>query len=165
MNCLVCGKNYEAAECPRCGFPYIQLAGDQREVPAALAPTVQKYRENLLRSVGLELVVYRWKDRSGTVTFDREERISLGTADGLLERELWLPQQFARIANQKDITVTVSINTDRMQRDISVTVPNLLKPGLQQLGARVDSSCNLRLLLRGETEAPSHSLPVPLFPG
>lgn len=165
MKCLVCGKNYEAAECPRCRFPDIQLMGDRDEALAQLMPTIRAYRANFLKGVTVELVAYRWKDLDGRVALDREDRITLGTADALQQGETWLEEKFARIPDQKEITVKVCITAGGEKRDVSIAVPNLHKPELQQLGVSVDGDCNLRLLLRNETEAPTTSAGVPLFIG
>lgn len=163
MKCLVCGKNYEAAECPRCRFPDIQLMGDRDEALAQLMPTIKAYRANFMKSVTVELVTYRWRDLEGRIALDREDRIMLGTADVLQQSEIWLEEQFARIPNEDEIKVKVCITAGGEKRDVSIAVPNLHKPELQRLGASVDGDCNLRLLLRNNTEESTTSAGTPLF--
>lgn len=165
MKCLVCEKVYEAAECPRCRFPNIQIMGDPKTALASLKPTIDAYRKNFLSSVKVELVAYRWKDQNGQVVLDREDRMLLGTADKLQQGDTWLKEKFARIADQKNITVTICITISGEKREVRIPVPNLHKAELQQLGARVDEECNLVLLLRNDTETPTKSKPVPLFAG
>lgn len=164
MKCLVCGKNYEAAECPRCRFPDIQIPEVGREQAlASLMPTINAYRTNFLKSVRVELASYQWKDQNGKVVLDQTNWKLFGSGEVLQQKEQWLPEQFARIPDQKTITVTVRIIAGEETREQNVTVPNLLQPELQQIGARVDSDCNLYLMLRGETQAPVSAQPVSLF--
>ncbi len=163
MKCLVCGKVYEAAECPRCHFPDVQIMGNRQEELEKLKPTIDAYRQQFLSTVKVELMAYRWKDQDGQLVLDRTDRMLLGTANTLRQGEHWLTEQFARIADQKEISVTVCITAAEEKREVQVSLPNLLKQELQQIGAYVDGSWNLFLLLRNGTEAPTKSNPVPLF--
>lgn len=163
MKCLVCGKEYEAAECPRCHFPDIQIVGDRQKALETMRPTIEKFRTAFLREVKIFLVIYRWKDENGQVVLHREEKKLLGAADELMKEEVWLAEKFARIANQKTITATVSVVMGGEERTVPIAIPNLQKPELQQLGASVDSDCHLHLLLRNDTEKPTMSQPVALF--
>lgn len=163
MKCLVCGKEYEAAECPRCHFPDVQLMGDREQALKNMMPTIQKYRQSFLNAIQISLVIYRWKDDKGKLVLDRQERKLLGTAEQLQRGEKWLEDKFARIADQKQITVTLSISMGGEERQVQVTVPNLQKAELQQLGAKVDEACNLQVMLCNDTEQPTVSQSVALF--
>lgn len=163
MKCLVCGKNYEAAECPRCHFPDIQLMGDREAALASLMPTIQTYRKNFLSKVKVELVIYHWKDQNGQIVADYWEPLLLGTANDLLMSEIWLDQKFARIADLEMLSVTVCITVADERREEQVAIPNLHEPELQQLGAYVDEDFNLVLMLRNDTHLPVKSVPVLLL--
>lgn len=163
MKCLVCGKDYEAAECPRCHCPDVLIVGDREKALEKILPTINQYRINFARTVKLSLITYRWKDLNGHLALDQKELISLGTAEELMQSEKWLDNKFARIADSEKITVDVCIATDDSEQTVTVVVPNLKKAELQQLGARVDDSFGLSLLLRNDTEAPTISEPVALF--
>lgn len=164
MKCLVCGKNYEAAECPRCNFPYIQVpAAASESFLDSLRPTVNNYRETFLQKVELQIPVYRWKDQDGVVVEDRVETISLGTADQLKAGQRWLEEKFARIPDEKALPVTVSISAGGDTWERTISVPNLNQPELQQLGAAINDEYQLLLMLRNETEQNTVSDPVPLF--
>ncbi len=163
MKCLVCGKEYEAAECPRCRFPNIQIVGDQEQALKAMMPTIEQYRRDFLNAVRIGLVIYRWKDQNGQLVMDRQEQKLLGTADELRRGEKWLEDKFARIADQKQISVTLSIAMAGEEKLVQASVPNLQKAELQQLGAKVDENCNLLLMLSNETEKPTISQPIALF--
>ena len=164
MKCLVCGKEYEAAECPRCHFPDIQIVGDRKAFLESLMPTVHTYRKNFLSSIQVELVAHYWKEQGGKLVPDRRERLLLETADVLQRHEVWLPNRFARIPNQKEISVTVCIRIAGEERLVQVSVPNLQKAALQKLGASVDADFRLRIKLGNDIENPTVSKPVPLFP-
>lgn len=163
MKCLVCGKTYEAAECPRCGFPDVQIPGDQAQVLESLKPTIDEYRENFLKRVQLRLVTYRWTDGGGVVALDREELIPVGSGEELLQGIKWLPEKFARIADQSQITVTLRAAAGEEIRELRVLVPNLQRPELQQLGVSMDQDGNVWVMLRNDTDEPVGSAPVPLF--
>ena len=163
MKCLVCGKEYEAAECPRCRFPNIQIVGDREQALKTMLPTIEQYRREFLNAIQISLVIYRWKDDKGKLVMDKQEKKLLGTANELQRGEKWLEEKFARIADQKQITVTLSITMAGEEQQIQVSVPNLQKAELQQLGAKVDDACNLCLMLSNETEKPTISQPIALF--
>lgn len=165
MKCLVCGKDYEAAECPRCHFPNIQIVGDREKALENLLPTINQYRMNFAGTVAISLVTYRWKDQNGRIALKRKEQMPLGTATELLQGEKWLDEKFARIPDQKEITVTLCISMGGEERTVSVSVPNLQRAELQQLGIRMDSDYRLYLLLRNDTDRPTTSEPVELFAG
>ena len=164
MKCLVCGKNYEAAECPRCHFPYIQVPAAASETfLESLRPTVNSYRGGFLQQVKLQIPIYRWKDQDGVVVEDRVETISLGTADQLKAGARWLEEKFARIPDEKEIPVTVSISAGGDTWERTIAVPNLHQPELQQVGVVINDEYHILLMLRNETEQNTVSDPVPLF--
>ena len=163
MKCLVCGKEYEAAECPRCHFPDIQIVGDREKALESMMPTIQKYRMNFMRTVKISLDIYRWKDENGKVVLDRKEQKLFGTAEELMQGETWLDEKFARIPDQKDVEVSICIYMGDEENRVSIFLPNLQKAELQQIGVVIDNACNLRVLLRNDTEAPTSSNPVTLL--
>lgn len=163
MKCLVCATQHEAAECPRCHFPDIQLMGDREKAMEQLMPTILAYRTNFLKNIRIELPAYRWKDHGGQIVADRIDWLSLGSGDVLMQQIQWLPEKFARIPDQKELAVTVRITAGDTSFEKSVCLPNLTEPQLQQLGAAIDENCSLRLLLRNETQSGVSSVPVPLF--
>lgn len=163
MKCLVCGKIYEGGECPRCQFPDVQIPGDREKAVANLKPAIDAYRMSFLQSIRVDIVAYRWKDQGGSVVLDREDRIPLGNGFELLQGEKWLPEKFARIPDQAALCVTVCVTAKDITRQIQVSLPNLHRAELQQIGADMDQDCNIRLLLRNDTDEPTRSEFVPLF--
>ena len=163
MKCLICEKNYQAAECPRCHFPDIQLVGDRDAALAAMMPTITQYRKNFLRSVEVSLVMYWWKDADGKVVLDRKEKRTIGTADQLMAKEVWMNEKFARIAGEAFITVSVEIALADETRTVEIRLPNLQTPRLQQLGAGINDNFGLYLLLGNGADEPTRSEPVALF--
>lgn len=163
MKCLVCAKEYEAVECPRCNFPDVQIPGDGQNVPEHIKATVDAYRLSFLKSVELQLVIYRWKDANGTLVLDREDRIPLGSGSELMQGEQWLAEKFARIPTQEEIPVSIRITAGTDILEKTVCVPNLQSTKLQQLGACMDQDGNICLLLRNDLDTPTSSAVVPLF--
>lgn len=163
MKCLVCGKEYEAAECPRCHFPDVQIVGDQKQALAAMMPTIEKFRANFMNTVNISLEIYYWKDKNGQVVLDRREEVPVGTVKALRQGETWVERKFARIADQEQIPVTILVDMGEGKHSVSISVPNLKKAELQQLGVTMDERYNLQLLLRNETEQPTKSKPYALL--
>jgi hypothetical protein len=163
MKCLVCGKVYEGSECPRCQFPDVQLPGDREKALANLKPSIDAYRTTFLQSIKVALVIYRWKDQDGTVILDHEDHIPLGSGYELTQSEQWLSEKFARIPEAKQLSVTIRVTSAEGTQTKTIQVPNLQRAELQQLGAQMDDNCNIRLLLRNDTDSPVKSEFVPLF--
>ena len=80
-----------------------------------------------------------------------------------MQGEIWLSEQFARIADVPELSVKVRIKSPDESREVKVTLPNLQQPELQQLGACIDQNCNLFLMLRNDSQAPTKSAPVPVL--
>lgn len=161
--CLVCGKVYDDTECPRCKFPDVNIPGaDRAAALKTLQPAIDACRANFLQSVVLELVIYFWKEEDGTIVPDHEERIQLATGTELAQGAKWLPRQFARIPDVQDISVRVRITVGSDSREEQIRLPNLNTPQLQQIGVSMDPDCNIRLLLRNESDTPTQSGPLAL---
>jgi len=164
VTCLVCGKKYEAGECPRCKFPDVQIPGMEREQAIAhLKPVIEASRKAFLENIRVEVISYRWKDKDGTIVLDRKDNLVLGTGTALAQGEVWLPGKFARIADEADIPVKIRVTAGDEVIEKSIRVPNLHKPELQQLGAKLDQNFNIILLLRNDSQKCVQSAPVPLF--
>ena len=163
MKCLVCGKEYDAAECPRCHFPNIQIMGDRETALAQLMPTILAFRKTFLEKVEVSLLIYRWKEGDGRIVPDCEEYLPLGTAAALQAQETWVCGEFARIPDLETISVTVSVTAPDGIHRLQISVPNLPEPQLQQIGARLDEELQLQLLLRNASREGVSSAPVPLL--
>lgn len=163
ITCLVCGKQYENGDCPRCQFPDVQIPGSRKKAIQSLKPAIDSYRAHFLTTVRVEVLSYYWKDQNGTLTLDHEKRLLLGTAAELSQGEKWMEQTFARIPDAKLLPVRLAIVFGEETRLLTISIPNLLGAELQQLGAVMDADCNLRLLLRGSTQPPTQSQPVAIF--
>lgn len=163
ITCLVCGKQYETGDCPRCQFPDVQIPGSREKAIQNLKPAIDSYRANFLTTVRVEVLSYYWKDNGGTLVLDREERRLLGTASELMKGEKWLDQAFARIPEAKLLPVRVAIVCGEESRLLTIPVPNLTGAELQKIGAVMDENCNLRLLLGSDTQTPTRSDPVAIF--
>ena len=166
MKCIVCGKVYDGGECPVCQFPDVQiptLPGERERAIEKLKPAIDTYRASFLQTIKVEIVIYRWKDRDGHIALDQEERILLGTGTDLGQGEHWLPLKFARIPDLRQLSVTISITTERDTIEKQVMLPNLQRAELQQIGAEIDQECNIRLMLRNDTDVPTRSEPIYLF--
>ena len=148
MKCIVCGKEYEKDSCPVCQFPKIEFPGDPEKGLQSMKPAIDAYRDDFLSQVSIGIIVYQWKDDSGVIVMDRNERIQIGTAKELRGNTKWLTEKFARIPDEERLQVSLSIQANGKNEVRSVSIPNLMDAELQELGAAVDDDLNIQLLLR-----------------
>lgn len=164
MKCVVCGKEFDAAVCPRCSYEDIQIPGvSAEEAKARLAPMIEAHRAKFMQSIQVELVCYHWKEQSGKVVLANKNMKSFGNAAALLQEEVWLGDWFARVENQERLSVTVRITAGREVSEQNIVLPNLPQRELQQIGAYVDKDFMLYLRLRNRSQTVDCVNPVPLF--
>ena len=147
----------DLVQCPRCGFRELAVIGDVQAAQALIAQKANKHLISFLRDYDFGITVYYWKDKGGTVTADREQRLSFGTGDLLGGTTRYLDQKFARISGVSDMKLGLSVLKSGkvfLERTVSVPVP----PGayLQQLGLELMPALKFRLKLKnpqGQTES------------
>ena len=162
MKCIVCGKEYEKTECPVCKFPKVEFPGDPEKGLQAMRPAIEAYREDFLGKVSVGIIAYQWRDDNGAFAMDRKERVPIGTAKELRENTRWLAEKFARIPDEEELRVSLSVQVNDIDEERSVGIPNLMEPELQELGAAVDGDLNVQLLLRNSSGS-TQSEKTPLF--
>lgn len=163
MRCMVCGKEYEGAGCPRCHFPNVQVPGDPEAAMKTLRPAIEKYRETVLDGIEIGVLIYDWKDKDGVLQVAREERRSFGTGKELCGKDVWLPQQFARIPERRTLPVKVYVRVGNQERLETVEIPNLMEAQLQQIGVSLDRDFMFCLMLRNDTGVPTRSKKISIF--
>lgn len=162
MKCYVCGKQYEGNECPRCGFPAVEIPNTSWDQGRqALSATITPYRTKFLSEIEISLVSYRYRDGNGVYVLDREEPVSFGTGTTLYGTEHWLDQEFARLEDPS-FSARLRLNVRGQTRDEQVELTNLKAAELQNIGISVDEEFNIRLMLRNASETPTISAPVEL---
>lgn len=162
MKCYVCGKQYEGTECPRCGFPAVEVPGASWEdARTALAATIEPFFQGFLDSISVSVTMLQHKDDNGVYVLDWEKPLILGTGKELYDRELWLDQEFARL-EEPTFSVRLNLTVRGKTRTEQVELPNLKAAELQNIGIAMDKQFNLRLKLRNTSEKPTASAPVEL---
>ena len=162
MKCIVCGKEYEKDKCPICNFPKIEFPTDPEKGLQAMKPAIDAYRDDFLSQVSIGIIAYQWKDSNGEIVMDRSERIHIGTGKELRENAKWLAEKFARIPDEENLQVSLSIQVNGKDEERNVSIPNLMESELQELGAAVDGALNIQLLLRNSSGS-TQSEKMPLF--
>ena len=118
---------------------------------------IEQYRNDLLQNIELALVIYLWKEDNGSVALDRETQIRFGPYPTLIGTVNWLPQLFARIPDVPNLELKVSAATGQGTRIVTVSIPNLPEPSLQQIGIEADNAFRFRLLLKNDVGGMSAS--------
>jgi hypothetical protein len=136
--------------CPRCGFTQYQVIGDADTAMAALKPMAERHRTMFLKKYDLGISVYTWKDQNGSVVRSGVSRQSFGTADRLSDHPTWLNQQFARVP-ENELTISLSVQHDGLEKTLPVRIPALKESQLQQLGIRINSDLTVTLLLKNQS--------------
>ena len=163
MKCLVCKKEYPGGECPRCGFPEVNVMGNYEEGLKTFEPVVKAHRRRFMESISLGIVTYRWKDVDGTIVLDCEEKVPFGPVAELVNQERWIDRKLARIPEESEIRVTCYISYGGEESNISVSLPNLLQAELQQVGIYVTEDAKFSILLKNEAGACTRSREMELF--
>ena len=162
MKCIVCGKDYEKDKCPVCSFPKIEFPADPEKGLREMKPAIDAYRDDFLGLVNIGVIAYQWKDDNGVIAMDRSERIQIGTGKELREHTVWLDEKFARIPDEETLRLSLSVQVNGKTEERSVSIPNLMEPELQEIGAAVDGALNIQLLLRNSSGS-AQSEKMPLF--
>lgn len=166
MNCLVCGKPMAITEndCPRCKFHYLDyMGGDWTQAMEAQKPDAAIYRTStFLPRFDLGITCYHWKDENGTIALASTERLSFGSAAAVENKTVWLNQEFARLPEEEQLSVEVSVREhSATERTLRFTLPALHEPELQRLGLELDSALKLTLKLKtvsGKREVASDAI-------
>ncbi len=162
MNCIVCGKEFDGDECPRCGFPVIEFPGDYEEGMRALKPTVDAFRAKFLNNITAGIAVYYGKDENGSVVPDKKEILPFGTLGDISGKECWIGQKFARLPDAVTLKTTVCISHGDKTEEKTVELKNLTEPSFQYIGITSDGS-TFSVLLKNEAGSFSRSDAIPLF--
>ena len=140
-----------AENCPRCGLTVFKLVGSNPDQEKALEPFIHTHRQSFLKKFKLGVTCYYWKDQNGTIVQDTTRTLSFGTAAELLDGTVWLDQEFARLPDEKEIAIDLTISeTGAADRTVQVRVTPPTEPQLQRLGAQLGKDLQLRLLVKNE---------------
>lgn len=151
MRCMVCNQEIpEGREtCPRCGFVQYQVIGDAREANSALEAIAEKHRKSLLQRFTIGVTIFTWRDQDGLVVLDQKKQLSYSLGGNYLPGEkVWWEQQFARIPNEKELTIELLVSNGDSVRTIPVRIPVPQEKQLQTLGFQASGDLHVRLLLK-----------------
>ena len=137
MKCVICSSTFEGGQCPVCQFPLVTFPGDPEEGLRKMKPTIDQYYDQFLSRLEVAIVSYHWKDSNGKLAPDYQKALSFGNGTSLLQNTVWLSQSFARVPDQKTLSVTLNLRTGSILKEKTIIIPNLLEPGLQQIGASI----------------------------
>ena len=168
--CLVCKKHAsdDMELCPRCNTPLLDYVGDFDEFLKKMDPFIRQHRKRFFGEVTFSVTTRRWKDEKGVLVSAGEENVLFGNAEDLWDQEVWLPQKFARIPDEK--TVLINIITSQpcysgdtvstFRRLVCVELSNLLDAELQQIGIRLHQNQTFTVLLKNDAGKQSESAPI-----
>ena len=148
MNCLVCGtplKN-KGNDCTCCGFHYLDSVGGSFEENLDLQRSrADYYRANdFLPRFELAVRSYYWKDGLGKIVQASRERLAFGNAAKLQKGTVWLQQEFARMPDEKPMTVEICVlEEDAPERTIRFDMPQFEEPDLLRVGLRVEEAWHM----------------------
>ena len=160
MKCIACGNEVSGSSCLYCQFPVYEIVGDNVDESVAQINALAKtHRENYLNNLQLGVLTYKWKAENGKIVEDSQ--IPEYFADGqiLKNGEVWFSGKFARIPNEDTLKVKMAIKTNTRIRTLSVDIPNLMEPELQEIGFRLEDMLHVRMLLKNDSHC-SESEPL-----
>ena len=129
MLCLVCGKELGdknlGTMCPLCGFPIIEIFGDNRdEEIKKLENEISAHRDDFFSKVTVGVMTYHWSADGGQMKKDSEKEIPFGRLNELYNRTSWLNEKFDSPSERKSVDVTVMIKSPSGVSERTVQVPN-----------------------------------------
>ncbi|MCD8340578.1 MAG: hypothetical protein LUC87_00280 [Clostridiales bacterium] len=143
--CIVCGGSYVDTECPYCHFPEVSVIGDDN---APLMDYANQYRKEYLKDMKLGVLCFRWKASGEQLVLDETACQLFASGAELEQGEVWCVQEFARNPEGDALSLTLVTEKGGVRKEISVSVPNLKEPGLQQVGLRLQEQLRVSVLLR-----------------
>lgn len=147
--CIVCGGSYQPQpNCPCCGFPEIKVLGDK----SVLEEMAADYRRDYLADIRLGVMCTTWKADGDTLTADQEECVFFADGRSAQGVDVWCSRQLARQPDGDCVNVRLAVEKAGQRRIISVSVPNLKQPQLQQIGLRLCEKLHVRVLLRNDSQ-------------
>ncbi len=128
MKCLVCGKEYDGAECPECRFPNVQIIGDYDEELKKLQPKIEEYRKEYLKrnanlSWKIGLRVLRKIGFEGERVKAIPEVFYFGTIGDILDKDIWLDNPFVGFANANNevaLDIVISDGTNTSNKNVII---------------------------------------------
>lgn len=163
MKCLVCKKVFEGPACPRCSFPVIAVPAEVTNGENAVTPLIARHRQSFLKSVHIGMKIYYWKEAHGSVVLDREEHLRFCPNRVLEPGEYWLDRKFARIPDEKQLSLTVIVEYGSETIEKTVEIANLEDAALQEVGLDLNEDYSWRLLVKNEMGHLTTSGYFPLF--
>lgn len=163
MKCLVCNKEFEGVVCPRCNFPVIAVPAEIDNGENLIAPLIERHRQGFLQAVRIGIVIFHWKEADGSIVLDHDERLLFCEEPAFDGREYWLEQKFARIPDEKNLSLTVFIDYGSKQSEQSVEIANLPGAALQEVGLRLCADFSWQLLLKNDMGETAESAYFSLF--
>ena len=159
MRCICCRSpvSEKMVCCPRCGFP---LLGGDRENRRRIAGD---YRKKLLGGTVLFIRHYYYDyDGNGDLQELKSEYVRAANADELPpEGVLWLPTEFAPLAQGRDVELDIQIQNGSRVRSSVLTVAAGKLDRLTQLGFYSDEGLCVRLAVGdGNQTVLSDSVPL-----
>lgn len=163
MQCLVCYKTLDGNICPRCGFQHVDIIGDSEKALELQKSLADMYRPTFLKRYNVGVTSYFWKDDNGEIVLDTAKRLPFGTADVMINQTVWLDQEFARIPDEEELTIELSVKKDDAEAyPVQVRLPALKEKQLQKIGVSLTDDLKLRLVLKNQDSQVS-SAPTDFF--
>lgn len=161
MQCTACFYTLPegASQCPRCNCPHYPIGNSPEDIAFAKR-LAEKHRSSILQELDYGVVVYRWKDVDGNIFLDSKFRLSFGTGDRLLNHQTWLVDKFARVPEEKELLLELSIYKSRSPHySMPVSIPVPQEPQLLQLGIEIHDNLTVSLFLKNQ-DSITQSAPV-----
>ena len=152
MKCIICGKDHNMDTCPVCKFPRLNTMGGVsiEDVIEQNREQIDTFRNRFLDSLSVYIKLFYWEENNEQLVNSKCEYIKIGAGNELLNKEKWLDNLFSRIQETKSIDVSLLIQYEDGEKELSVSIPNIEQVGLQQIGAVIYPDMEIKLLLRND---------------
>ena len=164
MKCLVCGKEFNDDVCPVCGFPIVQIPGDDYEEGLrTLQPVINHHRKLFAERLSLGVVTFEYEMADSVITEKGHKTSVFGKLSDMMNETVWLNDVFEYPNLRNIMYLNVILKTDgKEEKSFKVKLPNFKEACIGRLGACCDESLNFVLKLKNENgvELCSEKTPV-----
>lgn len=150
MKCIICGKRFEKNECPVCHFPIIDFPCDITVGMQSIMPEVISYREIFAARVNIGLVNYYYIFRNDQIYEANEERIFLGSATELFQKDTWLCRTYENLTDTDRVDICLYIRADNQEFRRCVSVPVIHDAEALEIGITLDKDFRFCINIRSE---------------
>lgn len=164
MKCNACQGEISdgRAKCPLCGFPVIQMVGNNEAEIENIRKMGRDYLRQKLEGISIGIMAYGYVMGDDGLQLDQTEEVEVAKADDLeMEKAVWLDQDFQRLDEDGEVTIHVfARKNDKVKTwELPARLPKIT--GMCHIGIELKAGMKAEMLL-GDSSSYTESEDFPL---